>query len=234
LFAGKACSYSARFARDLEATYQGGGGGGGGGGGRGGPVGVTYRNLAMGGTTTAGALPQLPLLLAGGDGPAGRATGRQAGPDLVLVDFSVNDRFEEQDWVEAAVSRAGSSSDSSTGGGGGDGAAGFDAGAKVFAATEALLRHVLAAHPNTAIVRARDHTDPHASCFYFFYYICLRSPSFPRLVEHIFSPLPLPPPTRGARRWWWRGSASATRSPGEPTNAPASSTAYRSWRTGHF
>ena len=174
LFAGKACSYSARFARDLEATYQGGGGGGGG------PVGVTYRNLAMGGTTTAGALPQLPLLLAGGDGPAGRATGRQAGPDLVLVDFSVNDRFEEQDWVEAAVSRAGSSSDSSTGGGGGDGAAGFDAGAKVFAATEALLRHVLAAHPNTAIVRARDHTDPHASCFYFFYYICLRSPSFPR------------------------------------------------------
>jgi hypothetical protein len=66
-----------------------------------------FENRALGGTTTAGALPMLPLLVsdhrgkasppAGGGGGGGG--GAAVGADLVLVDFSVNDHHEAQDWA---------------------------------------------------------------------------------------------------------------------------------------
>jgi hypothetical protein len=116
---GRQCAYPARFARWLGDTYYGDD-----------ISRVKFQNRAQGGTTTAGALPQLALLISGGQGET---------PDLVIVDFGVNDRFEEQDWLSHETSRRGV----------GDG---DNAGAKVFAATEALLRYILKAHSTTAVV----------------------------------------------------------------------------------
>ena len=144
LGSGKQCSYSARFARSLGGAN------------------VTYRNRAMGGTTTAGVLPQLPLLL---DSPSAAAAGAESGggggPDLVVIDFSVNDRFEEQDWVERRGSKKeapGHRQPAATGAAARDAAAASAATtvaekeAKVFAATEALLRWLLRHRPSSALV----------------------------------------------------------------------------------
>ena len=123
---GKACSYSARFARSMAMVADA-------------PINITYHNRAMGGTTTAGVLPQLELLLTGGT-----SLSRKASPDIILVDFSVNDRFEEQDWVDPKGSKAPGRGDDKT--------AVAEKEAKVFAASEALLRYVLERHPLSCVV----------------------------------------------------------------------------------
>jgi len=60
-------------------------------------------------------------------------------PDLLIIDFGVNDHFEEQDWFEHGNNRKNGNGELN------------NAGAKVFAATEALLRYVLKTHPTTAV-----------------------------------------------------------------------------------
>ncbi|EGB02193.1 hypothetical protein AURANDRAFT_69111, partial [Aureococcus anophagefferens] len=87
---------------------------------------------ARGGTTTASTLPFLEYLLAL-DGDGGGA------PDLVLVDFSVNDARESQDWttdIDAETTAARP----------------FGRGDRVFAATEALLRFALVADASALLV----------------------------------------------------------------------------------
>jgi len=120
---GKSCSYSARFARALAEKYS--------------CVGknsscVKYVNRASGGTTTAGSLPQLPILL---DSAASSQL-------LVIIDFSVNDRFEVQDWTGAADSRKGVIDEE-----------------HVFAATEVLIRWVFKTHPQAALVMVEAYCE---------------------------------------------------------------------------
>ena len=74
----KASSYSASFVRSLKEKLPGNR--------------ISYSNHATGGTTTAGSLPQLPLLVDG--------AGTEMEPDLILIDYSTNDRFERQDWTD--------------------------------------------------------------------------------------------------------------------------------------
>lgn len=77
---------------------------------------------ARGGTTTASTLPFLEYLIALDEsGPA---------PDLILVDFSVNDARESQDWTVDIDTEAAA-------------AASFTRGDRVFAATESFLRFAL-------------------------------------------------------------------------------------------
>lgn len=90
---------------------------------------MTFHNRAQGGTTTAGALPQLSQFI---------SKGGMEVPDLVIIDFGVNDRFEEQDWANQATLDESSGNES-------------NAGSKVFTATEALLRYILKSHPTTAV-----------------------------------------------------------------------------------
>ena len=112
---GKACAYSARFADSLAERYYGATS-------RPGDFPkVAFHNRAAGGTTTAGALPQLPIM-------ASRA-------DLVIVDFAVNDRFEVQDWATHLMHSASRMGEDT------------DAGDKVFAATEAMLRFLQGGRP---------------------------------------------------------------------------------------
>ena len=118
---GKQCSYPARFSRWLAETYYGAD-----------ASKLKFINRALGGTTTAGALPQLSQLISQGGVEI---------PDLVIVDYGVNDRFEEQDWLDHGTYRK-------------DVSIGNSAGDKVFAATEALLRYVLKTHPTAAIAMA--------------------------------------------------------------------------------
>ena len=115
------CAYPSRFNRWLSEKYYDSEGA------------TSYENRALGGTTTAGALPMLPILVSDPDA----ASGRKAS-DLLLVDFAVNDAYEEQDWVVGGAANRVS----------------LDAAQeeKVFAATEAMLRHLLKAHPSTAIL----------------------------------------------------------------------------------
>ena len=68
------CSWSSRFVMWLRLAFP--------------HARITYENYAAGGTTTAGILPALRTIL---------ATGPE--PDLILVDFLVNDAFEAQDWL---------------------------------------------------------------------------------------------------------------------------------------
>ena len=69
----KRCSYPQRLVEQLNATSC-----------------TAFRliNRAVGGTTTAGALPQLPLLVSLDD--------THRAPDLVLIDYSLNDQSQPQ------------------------------------------------------------------------------------------------------------------------------------------
>ena len=110
------CSYPSRFARWLETCMS---------------ASLYFDNRASGGTTTAGILPQLPLLIrfAAQNGTLMDVA------DLLLISFSVNDHYEEQDWVTK------------------DGAASQGSGgAMVAGATEAMLRFLLTATPHMALV----------------------------------------------------------------------------------
>lgn len=70
------CSWSARFVAWLRQAYP--------------RAQIGYENHGAGGTTTAGILPSLRPIL--------EATGSPV-PDLILIDFLVNDAFEAQDWL---------------------------------------------------------------------------------------------------------------------------------------
>ena len=121
----RACAYPSRFARWLWAVHCRS------------SATTFFANRALGGTTTAGALPMLPLMVADVEeaGQEGDKHGRAA--DMLLVDFAVNDHYAEQDWgtsprdsTRSAPSRAWA----------------------VEAATEVLLRHVLSSSPHTAVL----------------------------------------------------------------------------------
>merc|ERR1712167_3483 len=120
---GKASSYSASFVRSLKEKYPGNR--------------ISYSNHATGGTTTAGSLPQLPLLVDG--------AGTEMEPDLILIDYSTNDRFERQDWTDNRRNWKFSVADNF---------------GPVFAATEALLRFLLRAHPRTAVAIVDTFLEP--------------------------------------------------------------------------
>ena len=83
----RTCSYPSLFARWLARTYYGRLANDSGGAGSNGIVdGFFYENRAMGGTTTAGELPMLPLDVVDHRSAAGESTG----VDLIIVDFSVS------------------------------------------------------------------------------------------------------------------------------------------------
>lgn len=117
---GRACSYTARFAAHLDSEYR---------------VPwmpslfhtrfLDYSNRAVGGTTTAGALPS--LLVNVGSGPESDEP-----PDWILIDFSENDAHETPD--ESATSAPPVTAD------------------RVFAASEAMLRFLLRRFPLTALL----------------------------------------------------------------------------------
>ena len=128
---GKQCSYSARFSGYLQKSYKN----------------IIYHNRALGGTTTGSVLPQLNFVLTGhaSNDPAAVA------PALVIIDFSVNDRWEEQDWAEPKRSKRETniSADVLS-----------NKESKVFAATEILLRHVLLRYPMTSILLVEGFCEP--------------------------------------------------------------------------
>ena len=104
----------------------------------------------MGGTTTAGALPQLPLLL------RNEANGRA--PDAVLIDFSLNDQSCPQDWVTTERSQPSARVEPSASTRGGFAWAREwarqstpSAREEISAATESMLRYLLSALPSTAL-----------------------------------------------------------------------------------
>ena len=113
-------------------------------------------NRAVGGTTTAGALPQLPLL-AGVSGDPDQ-TGAAA-PDVVLIDYSLNDQSQRQDWTTASAGAPGQPSADAPS----PSKSSFwwarewarrssgAATAEVGAATESMLRYLLTALPNSAL-----------------------------------------------------------------------------------
>jgi len=122
----RGCAYPSRFSRWLNDTYYG-------------PNAATatadsassnlfYENRALGGTTTAGALPMLPLLV------RDHRDGHR-GMDLIVIDFSVNDFNEEQDWTTTSATTQDADQEE-----------------KVFAATEAMLRYLLRKHSSSAIM----------------------------------------------------------------------------------
>jgi hypothetical protein len=151
------CSYTARFARALRCRYYGvaneralptsaygaeaatsGSRSGSGGG-----VGmITYENRGRGGSTTASALPQLDKLV--------RAEDNAPPPDLVFLDFALNDAVESQDWG-ARVTSAKTHDEQQPGGhdshGGGSGLH-----ETITAVTEALLKYLTETFPNTAFM----------------------------------------------------------------------------------
>lgn len=99
--------------------------------------GLAYRNVAMSGVTTGGILPSLPSILKTRyvDGMT---------PDLLMLDFSTNDDGEKQDW--GAADQARKEAGAMTAG------AAVDRDGEVLAATEALVRYVLSAWPDLAVV----------------------------------------------------------------------------------
>ena len=94
---------------------------------------------ARGGTTTASTLPFLEYLLALDE--SGSA------PDLILVDFSVNDARESQDWTVDIGKEAAA-------------AASFTRGDRVFAATEAFLRFALRKGSSALLVVESQYYEP--------------------------------------------------------------------------
>ena len=119
----KAASYSSLFANALAQRFP--------------DIQISYSNHATGGTTTAGALPQLPLLVDG--------AGTETVPDLILIDYSTNDRFEQQDWNHNAARSKFAAEDNY---------------APVFAATEALLRFLLHTYNDTALAMIGSYFEP--------------------------------------------------------------------------
>jgi len=77
---GKNCAYAKRFARWLHSEEG---------------IRVNVINTAVGGVTTSGMLPSLPLLL----------QSLETQPDLILIDFSVNDGQHFQSWKEGVTRR---------------------------------------------------------------------------------------------------------------------------------
>ena len=122
----RACSYPDRFANLLhDAHYSEENGSN-----------VFYVNRATGGTTTAAALPMMDSLLTT-DVEAPTAEH----PDLLLIDYSVNDQDLEQDAVHFGQDTRVTSATS-----------GFTKYDEVYAANEQMLRHLSARAPDTAIL----------------------------------------------------------------------------------
>jgi len=117
----RACSYPDRFARMLRDAYYH----------RHEASNFSYINRAVGGTTTGAVLPMIESLV---------MMPPSAGyPDLLLIDFSVNDELEEQDWGTGFSPDAGEM-------------LAFTRYDKVYAATELLLRHLTDRAPRMAIL----------------------------------------------------------------------------------
>ena len=124
------CSYTARFARAMRCRHYGvhnermlpttwGRG-----------EGIVYDNKAHGGSTTASALPQLRHLI--------QATDSDPAPDVVFIDFALNDAVESQDWKLHDLYH--------------DDKTKLNVTEVVFAATEALLEYLLRTFPRTALM----------------------------------------------------------------------------------
>jgi len=111
---GKECAYSKRFFQWLQESVP-----------EGERAHMHFVNTAVGGTTTGGILPSIRMLMNSVRPP----------PNLLLIDFSVNDAAEGQDWIKyrASISLDGVNAD-------------------VLAATEQLIRYVREYHPSTNIV----------------------------------------------------------------------------------
>ena len=119
----RACSYPDRFANLLrDAHYSEAHGSN-----------ISYVNRATGGTTTAAALPMMDSLL---------TTDVEAPtveyPDLLLIDYSLNDEVDEQDVVHGRVPTSATPIFSK-----------YD---QVYAANEQMLRHLSARAPEMAIL----------------------------------------------------------------------------------
>jgi hypothetical protein len=119
---GNQCSYSSRFTRSLTERYYG----------KPSSDHVTYINRAAGGTTTAAVLPHLPILVGGSTSSA------NSSPDFLIIDFSVNDAHERQDWAKIKNFVNDQQTD-------------VDAVA-IMAATESLVRYLLRVHPQMSLL----------------------------------------------------------------------------------
>lgn len=123
------CSYTARFARAVRCRYYGivdeqllpttGGNGGG----------IVYENKARGGSTTASVLPQLGRLI--------QAADEEPPPDVVFIDFALNDAVERQDWSMISALDKTKGPD-------------FNQTVVVSAVTESLFEYLTSKFPNTA------------------------------------------------------------------------------------
>ena len=121
----RACSYPDRLANLLRGAYYSK---------EHGPN-VSYFNRATGGMTTAAALPMMDSLLTTDmEAPTAEY------PDLLLIDYSVNDEVDEQDVVYTEHAHVGLAT------------AGFTKYDDVYAANEQMLRHLSARAPDTAIL----------------------------------------------------------------------------------
>ena len=133
------CSYPNRLAEWLRCKYG---------------AGVHFANRATGGTPTSAVLPQIPSLVGLGTSIRPSLSEQHAPlsstefdamfrdlnmrdqplllpPDFVLIDFSVNDRFDDSEWGNNVTT------------------------SRVAASTEALLRYLLAERPMRASVSQR-------------------------------------------------------------------------------
>lgn len=131
---GRSCSYGARFVRELERRSKV----------------VNFANRAVGGTTTGSAIPQLPFLLATTHEDDGSASSYDDAPDLLVIDYSVNDWQSVQDW-------SGDENEVLVHGRGGadlwtqDQMAADHLYQEVKAATEVMVQYLLKRHPLTAL-----------------------------------------------------------------------------------
>ena len=125
------CAYSSRWVDWLRSTFYGCLGQGR----------LEVINRAVGGTTTATAVPMLPYLLTV-ERRRAAPNGSQAttAADLLVVDYSCNDQFEAQGSERHKGARPGDEADASL------------ATSPVAAATEGLLRYVMAQMPQTAVL----------------------------------------------------------------------------------
>ena len=127
---GRGCSYAHQFALQLASDCPG-------------AADLEFANRAVGGTTTAGALPQLPLLVSG-IGAVGLATnGSSQQPDLLVADFAVNDATGVQDWHGANGRGRSEPIDNTT------------LAADISGALDALLRHLCMHDGSSAILLLR-------------------------------------------------------------------------------
>lgn len=120
---GLDCAYPARFARWMRCMYGSG---------------LQFSNRAIGGTPTSSAIPQIPTLTGlGGSATMAHLFDRASirrddplpkPPDLVLIDWSANDRVDDTPWRRDVAN------------------------SKVAAATEQILRFLLAQRPSLAIL----------------------------------------------------------------------------------